>query len=163
MEVSPLLLLAFLSTFHIIGAIALGSAARGIWSVIQEEGGSIGNSVFFIIWGSMFAFVPLVVAVQDPTIPGWVLLAQLLIVVLTFLISAIFGRRALNWFKPIINIHTGLMLLGGIFMAGGLFAGYTIFNGGELLTALIISLVFGLIGLAIFVLGLLGLTKNTLS
>lgn len=159
MEDNPLVWLGFLSIFHIIGGIALGSSVRGIRQLIRGEGGSLSNSLFFIVWGGMFGCMPLAFGF-DPAIPFWVLAAQVLILAAAFIITAIFGRTALNWLKPVFNVFTGLMAFGGIFMAAGLLGAYATLKEGELATALILGLVFGIIGLGIFILGLAGLFKN---
>ncbi len=96
----------------------------------------------------------------EPTIPNWVLIAQVLILVAAVVITAIWGRTALDWLKPVFNVFTGLLVLGGIFMIAGLLGAYTTLKGGDLSTALILGLVFGIIGLGIFILGLAGLFKN---
>lgn len=159
MEDNPLIWLGFLSVFHIIGGIALGSSIRGIRQLIRGEGGSLSNALFFIVWGGMFGCMPLTFGFE-PTIPNWVLIAQVLILVAAVVITAIWGRTALDWLKPVFNVFTGLLVLGGIFMIAGLLGAYTTLKGGDLSTALILGLVFGIIGLGIFILGLAGLFKN---
>lgn len=162
MEDSPFIWLAFLSVFHVIGGIALGSAIRGVQQFIRGEGGSLPNSLFFAVWGGMFGCMPLAFGF-DPAIPNWVLVAQVVILLVVIVVTVIFGRAALGWLKPVFNIHTGLMIFGGIFMAAGLGGAYATLKEGDLSTALILGLVFGIIGLGIFVLGLAGLFKNALA
>ncbi len=159
MEDNPIFLLAFLSVFHVAGAIALGVAIRGIWKTIQGEGGGIVQSILFVIWGSMFGCMPFGFGL-DPTLPIWMLPAQIFIWSTTFLITVFLGRRVLDWTKPLLNVHTGLIVFGGIFMLSGMFGGYAAFNQGEVKTALLMGGVFGVIGAGIFLMGIVGLLKQ---
>jgi hypothetical protein len=152
-------LLGFLSIFHIAGAIALGIAARGIWQLATGEGGSIGSSIFLVIWGGLFGCLPLAFGL-DETAPDWLLPAQLLIWGTVFVITVFFGQKVLEWARPLFTVGTGLIVFGGIFILGGLFGGYLALGQGEILTALIIGGVFGIIGGVIFVLGLVNLFKG---
>ncbi|MFQ5576497.1 MAG: hypothetical protein ACE5G8_05855 [Anaerolineae bacterium] len=161
METNPLLLLGFLSLFHIIGAVAVGSAVRGIAGVVfGEGGGSVAGSLYFVVWGSLFGCMPLAFGL-DPNVPRWILPAQLAIWSVSFLVAAVFGRRAVDWLKPLFTLNTGLIVFGGMFMLGGVFGGYAALQGeAPVLTALAIGGVFGVIGLGIFLLGLVNLLRK---
>ncbi len=163
MDENPLFTLGFLSLFHIIGGIALGSAIRGIWRNVRSRGeGAWMPSIFFVVWGSMFGCMPFAFGF-DPTLPAWFLPAQLLIWGAPFILATFFGRAVLDWAGPLFNIGTGLIVFGGIFMIAGLLGGYMIFSDGELFQAMLLGGIFGVIGLSIFILGLANLFKNARS
>jgi hypothetical protein len=50
--------LGFLSIFHVLGGIALGSTVRGL------RNGFNGSKLFFLVWGSMFGCIPLAIGAQ---------------------------------------------------------------------------------------------------
>ncbi len=157
---NPFFLLAFLSAFHIIGAVAVGYAIRGIWQVVRGEG-QIGilQSLFFVAWGGIFGCAPFGFG-ADPTLPGWFLSAQITIWLLAFVIAGVFGREVLQWLQPLANVHVLLMAVGGLFALGGLIAGWTTFTQGIVWVALVVGVVFIIIGGVIFALGLSGLFKD---
>lgn len=158
---SPLFTLAFLSLFHIIGAIAVGSAIRHIWLLLRgDESGGLFQQFFFIVWGSLFGFIPFGFG-TDPNLPGWFLGAQVAIWSTAFLLSLFIGRTAIDWAKPIMNVKVGLMLFGGLFMLGGILGGWGVFKGGDVGAAIAISLIFGGIGATIFLIGFLNLLKKS--
>lgn len=157
---SPVFLLAFLSIFHAIGAAAIGNAVRGWWQMIRgQENISLIQSVFFVIWGGIFGCVPFGLG-ADPTLPNWFLPAELLVWVVAFVGIGIFGKTVLQYLKPLANIHVFLMAFGGIFLASGLLAGWSAFSQGEIWLGLILGVVFAIIGIGMFALGLSGLFKE---
>lgn len=157
---NPLFTLAFLSLFHIIGAIAIGSALRSIWQAIRsEQAVGVFQQIFLVIWGSLFGCIPFGFGL-DPELPAWFLFAQILIWAIPFFIALFFGRTAIEWAKPLMNIKVGLMIFGGIFMLSGILGGWATFKSGEVGAAVIISLIFGAVGAIIFLLGFLKLLKT---
>jgi len=157
---NPLFTLAFLSLFHIIGAIAIGSALRSIWqSIRNEEPAGIFQQVFLVIWGGLFGCIPFGFGL-DPELPGWFLLAQILIWAIPFFVTLFFGRAAMDWAKPLMNIKVGLMIFGGIFMLSGILGGWATFKSGDVGAAIAISLIFGVVGAVIFLMGFINLLKK---
>ncbi len=157
---NPFVMLAFLSLFHIIGAIAVGSALRNIWRVIRtgEPFGTF-RFVFFVLWGSLFGCIPFGSGL-DPELPSWFLGAQVLIWAIPFFAALLLGRAAIDWAKPLMNIKVGLMIFGGIFMLSGILGGWATFKNGEVGGAVIITLIFGAMGAVIFLMGFLKLLKK---
>ncbi len=160
MKENPFFLLAFLSLFHILGAGAVGNAVRGLWQTVRGEG-QIGvlQVLFFAAWGSMFGCAPFAFGI-DPTLPNWFLPAQITVWLLAFVFAGILGKETMAYFRPLGNIHVLLMLLGGLFLAGGLWGGWASFTTGNVWLALAVGVVFIIIGGGMLGLGLAGLFKD---
>ena len=160
MEDTPLVILGFLSIAHILGAVLLGSAIRGFWKAIQGQEEPIFGHLFFLFFGGLFGCFPLAFGLQA-NIPLWVLGGQLSILSITFIVTVLFGQAVLRWTRSLLNINTGLLILGGIFIIAGLFGSYVMFDAGE---GFPLSLIFGgvfiLIGFGICLLGLINLFRN---
>ena len=152
--------LGFLIIFHIMGAIALGASIRGLWRAIDGDIEGLFGYLFFLIFGGLFSCAPFVYGLSafDP-VP--ILTIQLSVVVIVFIISLFFGPAIIRGTTELFNFNGGLVLLGLLFMGGGLFAGFSMVSQGETLaTGLIVGAVFGLIGLGIVLLGLSNNFRN---
>jgi hypothetical protein len=152
--------LGFLIVFHIMGAIALGASIRGLWRAIDGDAEGLFGHLFFLIFGGLFSCAPFVYGLSafDP-VP--ILTVQLSVVIVVFIISLFLGPAIVRITTGLFNINGGLVLLGLLFIGGGLFAGFSMVNQGEpLLTGLIAGAVFGLIGLGIALLGLGNYFRN---
>ena len=161
MTQNPLLLLGGVAILHLIGGIALGIGARTIWRVVIDQRDSMQRAIFFFIWGCLFGFFPLGFGLQ-PQLPLWFLVSQVIILGTVFVITAFLGERALTWLKPLIKVQVLLIVIGVSIMLAGLIGGGIAFNQTSgLLTAVIVSAVFGAIGFGIFLLGVTSLRKNT--
>ncbi len=160
MEDNPLLLLAFLSLFHVFGAIALGYAVRVLWKRLRgDDTVPAFTAIFLLVWGSMFGCIPFTFG-MDPALPVWFPMAQISIWGTTFILSAFFGQTIMRWAKPLLNAQVILMVMGGIFMLAGIGAGRAMWLAGDDFQAMIFVLVFGAIGALIFALGLVGLLRS---
>lgn len=109
---TPLGLLGFLSIFHIIGGIALGSTFNRI--VRDKRIG--GQSIFFIVWGGMFGCMPLTMGSQAAP---WVLAAQIGILALAIIIPFALGGTLGEGFRQQ-GVQT--VLFGGVFLVVGMAA-----------------------------------------
>lgn len=160
MEDNPLLLIAFLAMFHIIGAIALGYAARSLWKRLHgDDTVSTFAAVFLVVWGSMFGCMPLIFG-TNPILPDWFLPTQLAIWGTAFILSAFYGRAIMRWAKPLSNVHVALMVLGGIFFIAGMGAARVAWIANDVVQAGIFLVVFGGIGLLVFGIGFAGLVRS---
>jgi len=156
---TPLFLLGFLSIFHIIGGIALGTALRNIWKMLRRQGGS-ASGLFFLVWGGMFACIPLAFGTADD-VPVWIFPTQLAIVIVTVTVTAFWEGAIQEWAKPLLNVSVGMMVFGGIFMGAGLLFGSIFAKEAEdLFFGLMFVGIFGLVGLGIFLFGLFSLFKD---
>lgn len=160
MEDNPLLLLTFLSLFHIFGAIALGYAVRVLWKKLSgDDTIPAFTAIFLLVWGSMFGCIPFAFG-MDPVLPAWFPMVQIGVWGTTFVISAFLGQTVMRWAKPLLNAQVMLMVMGGIFMLAGIGAGRAMWLEGDAFQAMIFVLIFGAIGTLIFALGLVGLLKS---
>lgn len=141
---SPLIVLAFLSIFHVVGGGGLGVALRGFR---QGEG-----SVPLVIWALLFSGIPLLMGLGIPWI--WLIqLSEMLIAcVVTFFfwdrICAVMGKSSVL-----------LVLCGGIvFVVGSAVAGLLL-KQGDYVPALAFGLLFVVVGLLFVYFGLRTLFK----
>jgi hypothetical protein len=158
---SPLGLLGFLSLFHVGGAIGLAHGLRGVWRGLRNRGQGFGNSLFFIVWGSMFGCMPFAFGVglaSEESGTPLVLLGEVTIWASVFLIALLAWDEAIEWLRPFLHPDMFLIAFGGVFMAAGTAAGAMMIRE-ELLTALLVGGIFTLVGALIFGLGILNLLK----
>ena len=162
-DISTILILSFLAVFHIAGGVALGSAISGFWRAINGEEGSVYGHVFFLLFGILFGCFPLAYGLQA-TVPLWVLISQVSLLTVTGVITALCGPAVLKAIRRLAHINTALLVLGILFMAAGIFAGYTLLNSGNPLgQSIIVGGVFGLIGFGISLIALINMFRHTSS
>ena len=123
--------LGFLSIFHVLGGIALGSTVRGL------RNGFNGSKLFFLVWGSMFGCIPLAIGAQafaqENTMYLFVL--EVLILASAIVVMAFIPDWMLDTFKSpqVVTIEVG-----GLFLFIGVVVG-----GAMLKTDPIFTLLFG--------------------
>ena len=160
---SPLVMLGFLSLFHVIGAIALANGLRGVWNwlVVEEQGP--GNALFFVVWGAMFGCMPFAVGLGAATDAEkgmlFVLLGEVIIWGITFLAALLFWDEIIDWLRPFLHPNMFLLGFGGIFMLVGAGAGVFIIRD-DLLFGLLFGGIFFLVGGLVFAMGVWGLLKE---
>jgi hypothetical protein len=156
-------LLAVLAIFHIVGAVALGTALRGLWhSLMQGEAaaGSILGHFFLLFWWGLFGCTPMLYGVQ-PGVELWFFPVQVALWSLTLLLALIFGSRLKDGLQTLFNFSTGLMFLGGLFIAAGLVSTFFALDLGEsLFNSVIIGGIFVLLGSGVFLMGLISLFRR---
>lgn len=160
--VGPLGLLAFLSLFHVIGAVALAYGLRDVWSGLREKRPGVGGKLFLVVWGAMFGCLPFTLGVGLATEDGgtpFILLGQALIWTSVFLIALFAWDNILDWLHPFLHIDVFLVAFGGLFMLVGTGATALIARD-ELLFGLLFGGVFTLGGGLFFALGVWRLLKS---
>lgn len=162
-DISTILILSFLAVFHIAGGIALGSAIRGFWRAINGEKSPVYGHVFFLLFGILFGCFPLAYGLQA-TVPLWVLISQVSLLALTCAITALCGAAALKAIRRLAHINTALLILGILFMAAGIYVGYSLLNSGNPLgQSIIVGGVFGLIGFGISLIAFINMFRHSSS
>lgn len=160
---TPLAMLAFLSLFHIIGAVALANGLRGVWFWLRDRGRGRGNSLFFIVWGAGFGCLPftfgLGLASDKEAGTPFLVLGELIIWGVAFLMALFFWEDIVEWVRPFLHPQVFLVGFGGIFMLVGAVAGSLIIRD-ELLFGLLFGGIFMLVGGLIFALGVWNLLKE---
>jgi len=145
---TPIGLLGFLSIFHIIGGIALGSTFNRIVRNRRLD----GQAIFFIVWGGMFGCMPLTFGSQTES---WVLFAQVGILALAIVLPFAFGGSLREGFR-----QPGLqnVVFGGIFLIVGMIAlGFAIRlipKDTAAFGVLAFALIFSAVGVPVFIKGL---------
>lgn len=145
---TPLGLLGFLSIFHIIGGIALGST----FNRIVRDRRIDGQAVFFIIWGGMFGCMPLTFGSQSEP---WVLAAQVGILGVAIVLPFAFGGTLREGFRQpgVQNV-----VFGGVFLVVGMIAlgiGIRLIPQDKAaLGVLAFALIFSAMGVPVFIKGL---------
>ena len=137
---NPLIVLAFLSLFHLLGGGGLGIALRPL-----RSGESVNVSL--AIWGLGFAGIPLLGSIGAP----WLLPFQLLEIVAAGLLTFFFQDRVQELFS---NTNVWLIVFGGVFFMAGSGAAGMLLRGGDYAMAALFGLLFGGLGLAILIWGL---------
>jgi hypothetical protein len=138
--------LAFVSIFHIIGGIAIGSTVRNL------RKGLGGRGIFFLIWGAGFGCMPLVVGAgmfaQAHAI--YLFAVEVLVLVGAIGVTAFFPDWMLETFKSaeVMNIW-----MGGLFFFVGVGAGAAMLKT-EPLFALLFGGAFAGAGALVFYRGL---------
>ena len=146
-----LVLLAFLSLFHIVGGVVFGSSLRSLSRRIT------GRSVFLLVWSLFFGGVPLLMYLQSDW-PWWVHATRAVVLIG----SAVLGFFLKDSLQGLLQQgHIVTMILGGVFMTTGtgLVASRIVAEGFPL--GLLMGSIFFLVGLGIFVLGFRGWKKKT--
>ena len=121
--------LGFLSIFHILGGIALGSTVRGL------RNGFEGSKLFFLVWGSMFGCMPLAIGAQTFAEANTMYLFVIEILILA-------GAIAVTAFTPdwILESFTSpdvvTIEMGGLFLFIGVVVGVSMLKTNPLLTLL---------------------------
>lgn len=155
MEGRDFYLLGFLLIFHILGAIALANATRGLWKAAQGEPEPVFGHLFFLFFGGLFGCSPLYYGLRY-AFNWWFLTTQLAAVLTTFLVTLFVGREILYGVRSVLNINTGVVVVGGLFVIAGLVSAVLVFTERN---GLILSLLFGgtfsIIGAGIIILGVI--------
>jgi hypothetical protein len=160
---SPLVLLAFLSIFHVIGAAALANGLRAIWDWQRDRERGLGNGVFFVVWGAMFGCMPfafgLSLAAEKEIGTPLVLLGQAIVWGAAFLTALLFWDEVMDWLRPFLHPNVFLIGFGGVFMlVGAAAASFTIRD--DVLFGLLFGGIFIFVGGVIFALGVWNLLKE---
>ena len=143
---------AFISIFHVIGGVALGTTLRGWADNPTRE--NLGGRVFFLVWGSMFGCMPLVFGLQT----GFSMLAAQLAVLLVAIVVPFFWLERLR--ELVSDQNVVRIGFGGIFLIAGLAAGGFLLREGEWLFAVLFGGTFTLLGGGFFLSGLLKLLRG---
>jgi hypothetical protein len=149
---SPLAQLGFVSLFHVIGGIAMGSALRGL------RGGFSGGTLFLLVWGGMFGCMPLAIGANEFGRTGGpaFFAIELGVLIAAILVTALMPDTLLESLKsPLV----APIAVGGIFFAIGIGAGVLIAQT-DLLPALLFGGCFAGAGALAFVSGLAKLLKS---
>jgi hypothetical protein len=148
-ENNSLIILGFISLFHVIGGAVLGSTLRSIVTDWPKFG---CQHIFLLVWASLFGFMPLLFGFdrEEP----WFLLIQIAILGTTIAVTAL----AWNWLREITaDNNMVLVLFGGVFLASGAVAGALSMRADKWFVALLIGGIFVLTGGALMARGLRGL------
>ena len=160
---NPLVLLGFLSIFHVIGALALANGLRGVWNWLRNKERGLGNTLFLIVWGAMFGCMPfafgLGLATDQETGTFVVLLGEAIVWGITFLAALLFWNDMIDWLRPFLHPTTFLVGFGGIFMLVGATTAAFVLRD-DLLFGLMFGGIFMLVGGIIFALGIWNLLKE---
>ena len=160
---NPLVLLGFLSIFHVIGAVALANGLRGVGNWLRNKEQGLGNGLFFIVWGAMFGCMPfafgLSLATDQERGTFLVLLGEAIVWGITFLVALLFWDDVIDWLRPFLHPTTFRVGFGGIFMlVGATTAAFVVRD--DLLFGLMFGGIFMLVGGIIFALGIWNLLKE---
>ncbi len=149
---NPFAQLAFVCLFHLIGGIAIGSALRGLRS------GFSTNTIFFLVWGSIFGCVPLAVGWNEFGKTGGLgfFALELGVLVAAILIAALMPDTLVESLK---SPQVAPIAFGGLFVAIGIGVG-AIMAQSDLLPALFFGSCFAGAGGLVFVSGLTKLLKS---
>ena len=145
-----IVLLAFLSLFHIVGGLVFGTTLRGLGRRIT------GRSIFLLVWSLFFGGVPLLMFLQSDW-PWWVHATRALV---------LFGSVALGFFLKdslhglLQQGHIVTMILGGVFMTAGAGLVASGIVAEDFPLGLLMGTIFFLVGLGIFVIGFRGWKKE---
>jgi hypothetical protein len=159
----PLVMLGFLSIFHVVGAVALANGLRTVWSGLRDKELRAGSGLFFVLWGAMFGCMPftfgLGLAADKEGGTPFVLLGEALVWGSVFLVALLAWDEILDWLRPFLHPDILLIAFGGIFMAAGTGAGSFIVRD-DLLLGLLLGGIFTLVGGVIFTIGVWCLLKQ---
>lgn len=157
-----LVMLGFLSIFHIIGAVALAYGLRGVWSWLRGKERYAGSALFFVLWGAGFGCMPfafgLGLAADKEGGTPLVLLGEGIIWGSVFLIALLAWDEVLDWLRPFLHVDFFLIAFGGIFMMVGAGAGSFIIRD-DLLMGLLFGGIFVLVGGLLLAIGVRNLLK----
>ena len=147
---SPWFLLGFLSLFHIIGGVVIGSTLK---KMRQDGLSGLKNSGCLLIWGVMFGGIPLAFGLGQYAEFGiiWFFPAQLAVFAGAILITFLFG----TYIRSILNQKSiRWMGFGGFFFISGGFAAYVLGQEAARWMSALIGILFCGSGLLMFVQGL---------
>lgn len=160
---SPLAMLAFLSIFHVIGALALANGLRGLWNWLRGKERGPGSALFFVVWGAGFGCLPfafgLGLAGDKETGDPLLLVGQIIVWGVAFLVALFFWDDAVDWVRPFLHPYMFLIGFGGIFMLIGAATASLIIRD-DFLFGLLFGGIFMLVGGLIFAFGVWNLLKE---
>lgn len=148
-----LFMLLFESIFIVIGGIALGQALRRLLAHQFST-----NSIFLVIWGSIFALVPLVAGSSSlaELHAEYLVLVQVLLLLAATAITAFTPQEYLSAFtsRPISLVAFGafILVLDAVVMFG--------LNQQDLFTNLVGGSVFAIVGAALITAGVRMAARN---
>jgi hypothetical protein len=123
----PLMMLGFLSIFHVIGAVALANGLRSVGRGLRDKELKAASGFFFVLWGTMFGCMPfafgLGLAADKEGGTPFVLLGEALVWGSVFLMALLAWDEILDWLRPFLHPDIFLIAFGGIFMLVGMGAG----------------------------------------
>jgi hypothetical protein len=160
---SPLLLFGFLAIFHIIGAVVMARAVRGLRERLRE-GKVVGcQGLFLLIWATMFGGFPLLFGVQfargeDGTL--FFLLGQAVVWTVAFVVATVAHQAILGILEPFLTEEILMMLLGGAFLVIGVTL-LSLLTRRDGLAGLLVGGSLALVGAAILGFGVWRLLKET--
>ncbi len=148
----PLAQLGFVSLFHVIGGIAMGSALRGL------RGGFSGGTLFLLVWGGMFGCLPLAIGWNELGGTGRAdfFALELGILIAAILITALMPDSMLESLK---SPQVAPIAFGGLFLLIGIGAG-AIMVQTDPLPGIVFGGCFAGVGAISFVSGLAKLLKS---
>ena len=148
----PIVALVFVSIFHIIGGVAVGSTLRGL------RNGFPCGKIFILIWGALFGCMPLAIGVETFTKTGAIYLLGIEILVLA---SAILGAALIpDWIlESFSSVDLFPLGFGGLFLLVGLIVGGFSLKTDPLF-GLVFGCIFGGVGAVVFILGLRSLLQR---
>ncbi len=159
---NPLVILGFLSIFHILGAAAVANGLRGIWSWLRSRERGVGNAFFFVLWGAGFGCLPftfgLSMAAGKEEGTPFVLLGEMIIWGSAFGLALLGWEELLDWLRPFLHPDMAMIAFGGIFAMVGAGAGSLIIRD-DLLFGLLFGGIFMLVGGLILAVGVRNLLK----
>ena len=149
---SPLAQLGFVSLFHVIGGIAIGSALRGL------KGGFSGGTLFLLVWGGMFGCMPLAIGWDQF---GAIGRPDLLALEFGILIAAILATALMpgSMLEALKSPQVAPIAFGGLFLLIGIGAG-VIMVQNDPLPGILFGGCFAGAGAISFVAGLAKLLKS---
>jgi len=159
---SPLVMLGFLSIFHVIGAVVLANGLRGVWSGLRDKGRGVWSALFSVVWGAMFGCMPFGLGLELATEEGGtplVLLGEALIWGSVFLVALLAWAAALDWRRPLLHRDMWRRLVGGSFMVVGTWVGSLMAKDGQMF-GLLLGGIFALVGGVIFAVGVWSYIKT---
>jgi hypothetical protein len=159
---NPLVMLGFLSVFHVVGAVALANGLRQMWNWLHNKQQGRGSALFFVVWGAMFGCMPFVFGVSLATDKeagtSLLLLGQVIVWGIAFLAALLFWDEVVDWLRPFLHPNIFLVGFGGIFMlVGAATASFVIRD--DLSFGLLFGGIFLLVGGIVFALGIRNLLK----
>jgi hypothetical protein len=160
---NPLVLLGFLSIFHVIGAVALANGLRGMWNWLRNKERGLGSVMFFVVWGAMFGCMPFAfgvgLATDKEVGTPLLLLGEAVVWGIAFLSATLFWDEVLDWLRPFLHPNIFLVGFGGIFMLVGAAAASFVIRDDPLF-GLLFGGIFMLVGGIVFALGVWNLLKE---
>ncbi len=149
----PIVALGFVSIFHIIGGVAVGSALRGL------RKGFTFRKVFFLVWGVLFGCMPLALGAQTFLKTSAIYLFAMEVFVLA---GAILGAALIpDWVLESYNSADLFRIgFGGLFFLIGLITGTELVRT-DLVAGLVFGGIFGGVGAAMLFFGLRSLLQRS--